>query len=395
MKLFPSVRLRAFLTGVLFITFGTALGAAQPKAEQQPDADRARSAGILVVEVQAGSPAEKAGISRGDIILEIQGTAVNTTADLERAIEGRKVGDTLSVKLRHGDVEKTVSLTFGDYQGKPWAGIIPMVSMPMFGLGMHGQGMPGMAGRPGFPFPMGTRMADVQVMSVTSGSPAEKAGLKQGDVILSLDGARIDPRRTLAEMIAARKAGDTVTLSVISAGQDTPRDVKVTLGKNPDKDGAWLGIGYAWTRQGRMAGPQGGAMIAGVLVAEVADNGPAAKAGIKARDIITAVEGVSVTDPQLVADAVSKHKSGDSLLLTVYRMADDKETDVTVTLAQSPVDPARAYMGITMTSFMGFEGMPSPGPWAPGAPGTGGMQRAPGSGGGQRSSGDGGESPTI
>jgi S1-C subfamily serine protease len=389
MKPFASIKMRAILAGVLLICVGATLGFAQPQAEKKTDADSAQSPvavatpGVLVAQVQAGSPAEKAGISRGDIILEVQGTVVNTLTDLERVLQGHKAGDALSVKLKHGDAEKTVSLTLGTLQGRPWAGIMPAMTGPMVGGVMRG-----MSGGTGTPFAMGMNMTAAEVTSVVSGSPADKAGIVQGDVILSLDGTRMGPRNTLSDMVGTRKTGDTVTLSVQSTGQDAPRDVKVTLGKNPDKDGAWLGIGYTWARQGRMPGIAGGTMMAGVLVAEVADNGPAAAAGIKARDIITGVEGISVASPQTVVDVIAKHKTGDALVFTVYRMADDKETEVTVTLGQSPTDPAKAYVGISMSNFVGFEGMPYRG--------SGALPRGGnGKSGGRHLSDDGQKFPTI
>jgi S1-C subfamily serine protease len=218
------------------------------------------------------------------------------------------------------------------------------------------------------------------VTTVTSGSPAETAGLKQGDVIVSFDGTAIDAQHQLSELVGAKKSGDVVTLSVRSAGQSAPRDVKVTLGKNPDKDAAWLGIGYAPAMQGRMRGPQG-AMTAGVLVVEVSADSPAAKAGIRLRDVITQVDGAAVTDPQLVADAVARHKPGDSVAVTVYRMADDKETSISVTLGASPSDASKPWMGVSVTGFMGFEGMPS--------------GRTPKAGGGRRGPAAGGDLPTV
>ena len=50
--------------------------------------------------------------------------------------------------------------------------------------------------------------------AVVAGSPAEKAGLKEGDVVLELNGERIDGSRTLASLIQKYNVGDTVTLKV-------------------------------------------------------------------------------------------------------------------------------------------------------------------------------------
>jgi S1-C subfamily serine protease len=377
---------RAAAACVLFAALGSGLAFAQPRAETtKPPADAqgqpgpAAEQGILVSSVEPGSPAEKAGIARGDIILSVQGTDVSTPMDLERAMASHTEGDTLSVKLKHGDAQKTVSLTLGGRDGRPWAGILIVPHGFAFGPGMRwwgwregpdGRGMP--FGSDGAPWGMMGLGDGASVTSVAAGGPAEAAGLKQGDLVVSFDGTRIDPSHQLADLVAAKKAGDVVTLSVRSPGQPQARDVKVTLGKSPDKGGTWLGIGYTTGRQGRMRGPMG-SVTPGALVAEVTADGPAAKAGIQARDIITAVDGAAVTGPQQVVDAVSKRKPGDSVSVTVYRMADDKETGITVTLGASPSDASKAWLGVSVTGYVGFEGMP---PFR-GAPGAGGVQRSP------------------
>jgi S1-C subfamily serine protease len=188
-------------------------------------------------------------------------------------------------------------------------------------------------------------------------------------VILSVDGTNVDPRHSLSDLISAKKIGDTVTLSVESSAQgqeQPPRDVKVTLEKNPSGNTPYAGIQYtaAPPRFGR--GPRGGAFAGpGVFVADVVADGPASKAGIKARDVITKVQGVAVTDPKEVADAVAAHRPGDTLSVTVRHGGDDKEADVSVTLGANPNDAAKAYMGISMGPFMG---QPGPGPRGFGMP---------------------------
>jgi len=78
---------------------------------------------------------------------------------------------------------------------------------------------------------------------VTSGSPAEKAGLKAGDLITALDGEPVTELNKFSEAIRHHKAGDEITLSVYRSGETGVKEVKATLAENPEKAGeTYLGI---------------------------------------------------------------------------------------------------------------------------------------------------------
>ena len=343
---------RMALVGALALVIGTAAGFAQGKPDTPKESGEAQRAalvsdpGVLVLGVQAGSPAEKAGMVRGDVILEARGAAVNTLRDLARTVESLKPGDSLAVKIRHGDAQKSLSLVLGSQAGRTWMGVLLYP-------GEDREGRPFGDFRSGaLPFPPGGAFVD----SVAADSPAEKAGLKKGDVILSVDGAAFGPQSGLGDLIAARKVGDTVTLSVQSpprTGEKGPRELKVQLEKKPAGEGPYLGIEYSMAPlMGDRMMPGPGAM-AGVFVADVASDSPAARAGITARDLITKVEGADVRDPQQVVDAITKHKPGDSLALTIQHWGEAKDTAVTVTLGANPKDAGKAYIGVSMRRLPG------------------------------------------
>jgi len=72
----------------------------------------------------------------------------------------------------------------------------------------------------------GSNAADV---AVTPGSPADKAGIKEGDIVLELNGQKITQDNDLAKMLQSLNVGDTVTLKILSGGQE--KTVSVTLGE--------------------------------------------------------------------------------------------------------------------------------------------------------------------
>jgi S1-C subfamily serine protease len=233
-----SITRRALLIAAVLLAMTAALGFSQsaPKDSSNATPGHPSQPGVLVVSVQSGSPAEKAGIARGDIILDVNGTAVNTQADMRQAVASHKAGDTITLKVRHGDAEKTLTVALGAMEGHAYVGVL---------LFPEGQERMGMRDNTNKDWPWISQ--GVIVARVASGSPADKAGLKRGDVILSVDGVFVDTDHSLSALIQQKKSGDTVTLSVQSGWPQTdkgPRDVKVTLGNSPDKKVAWLGVSY-------------------------------------------------------------------------------------------------------------------------------------------------------
>jgi S1-C subfamily serine protease len=76
--------------------------------------------------------------------------------------------------------------------------------------------------------------SDPNAPAVFAGSPAAAAGLKDGDIIVSLDGTRVDETHDLSSLIVPHAPGDTVTLQVRSDGTD--KTLKVTLGTLPPQN---------------------------------------------------------------------------------------------------------------------------------------------------------------
>jgi serine protease Do len=67
--------------------------------------------------------------------------------------------------------------------------------------------------------------------SIVAGSPAEKAGLKEKDIITKIDGTAIDQNNSLTSLIGRHKVGDEVTLTVLRDGSD--QTIKATLEAAP------------------------------------------------------------------------------------------------------------------------------------------------------------------
>lgn len=80
----------------------------------QQQYDLPRADGALVVEVQPGTPAARAGISQGDIIIRIGDQQVSTETDLFRFLRGQEPGQEVDVVIVRGGDERTVQVTLGE-----------------------------------------------------------------------------------------------------------------------------------------------------------------------------------------------------------------------------------------------------------------------------------------
>ena len=162
------------------------------------------------------------------------------------------------------------------------------------------------------------------VARVIDGSPADTAGLNEGDVVVSIDGVTLDRKGALREELADAKAGDEITVVVDHNG--SKETVVITLGDAADRPAPPAAADVPWVgaRLARVDGRDG------VLVRSVAADGPAATAGLVKGDVITSVDGTSVTDWWKAREVIAAHSPGDKVQVVVDR--DGASKTLTVTL---------------------------------------------------------------
>jgi S1-C subfamily serine protease len=381
-------RASRFLRGlVLFSALIGAAGFAGPKQEE-PTPGTGSDTGVLVVKVEPGSPAARSGIARGDIILAIDGADVATAAEMLKVLAPMRPGDKVKVTVRHGDAKRTLTAELGESNGRADLGVY-FEPPAAAGATPRPDERPAPDARPAprpapdtrpgpgthpmpraNPLPRILARAGAQITGVTTGSPADKAGLERGDVITAVDGTILERDDNLAEMIGAHKPGDTITIEVLGTDRDS-REVTVALGKNPqDASQAWLGVQYRMAFRIEGTTPWTGRLpiTLGVRVTGVTEGGPAAKAGIERGDLLTSIDGMAVWTAREVLVAIGSRKPGNTVTVHVARAADGSEADFEVTLAEDPADRAKSFLGVQLG-----------GPWlAPGWPGGQGFDdRAP------------------
>ncbi|MEO8050485.1 MAG: DegQ family serine endoprotease [Acidobacteriota bacterium] len=154
----------------------------------------------------------------------------------------------------------------------------------------------------------------VLVGDVTAGAPAAEAGLKRGDVILDLDGKKVDDSNQLRMRVSMTAPGTTVQLRVIHDGAE--RTVPVKLAEMPGNLGASAEKG---SESGATSALDGVTVEAaqghGVTVTSVDEGSPAAEAGLREGDTILEVNRASVSSTADFNRAMHNVSNGATLLL--------------------------------------------------------------------------------
>jgi S1-C subfamily serine protease len=306
--------------------------------------------GIVIASVMPDSPAARAGIVRGDILLEMDHETLDGPADLERRLDELEPADQVELKVLHGDDLRTLTATLGDRHGQSYLGLIPCDGLP--------KEIEVALARP----PV--------IVEVMPDGPAQQAGLQEGDMVIAVDGQTVGIEKDLADLIAEYEPGDTVTLEIERPGEDPrARQVTVELGQHPEKEGAaYLGVRYSsFPRfKGLRELPLGkdefdispfvlphGEIEQGLIIWRVSEDSPASAADLKDGDVITAIDGEPVASPQALTEAIAEREVGDEITLTVFR--DQEESEIEITLGEHPDKEGTAYLGVWVGSLFPME----------------------------------------
>jgi serine protease Do len=176
---------------------GVGIQAVTPDLAASFQLDKAQ--GALVTNVMPGSPADQAGIQRGDVIVEYEGEAVVDPRTLQGQVVGTVVGNQISlVVMREG--EKMTLRPVIREQNKPTqvARANPMKHDGPFA----GVAVQDLDGRIAKQLGLAEEVSGVVVMEVMPGSYAERAGLAQGDVISEINRKPVSSERDFIQVIS-------------------------------------------------------------------------------------------------------------------------------------------------------------------------------------------------
>ena len=212
----------------------------------------ATSGGALIQEVTRHSAAKKAGLRANDIIVKFDGIPISDPDDLRKELKKKSPGDEAELTFLRGGKQKTVDVILGErrtktkiackekwddddcHHGRGFKALkIKKIMEPRAYAGIHLQELnKGLAKY--FETDEGVLISDVE-----EDSPAEKAGIEAGDIIVSIDGKSIEDVGDVQKLIRKHDPGDEATFEIIRKGNK--KTIEVELGEAENEYFGWLG----------------------------------------------------------------------------------------------------------------------------------------------------------
>jgi len=177
--------------------------------------------GALVEDVNPGSPAERAGLKRYDVIAAVGGRAVAGTSELVRDIASREPGTTVTLQVAREGRAQDVEVQLVERPLRDGAGTAaPDSPAPPAGDGERGIGLvvEDLSRQVRTRFKLPDALSGVLVTRVTPLSPADEAELRHGDVIIEINRTAIRTSGDYRQVAAAARPGDVLTLYVYDPG---------------------------------------------------------------------------------------------------------------------------------------------------------------------------------
>lgn len=187
--------------------------------------------GARITRITAGSAAEKAGLKEGDIITNVEGNKIEGPEDLTEVIGKLKPEDKASITIRRGKKEEKMTATLGKRQGL--TSVFPEnfnfsrdFNFDMISPDGNKTLWPGSVR-------LGIRAQDTEdgkgakVLNVDDESNAEKAGIKEGDIITEFDGKAINSATELVEAAKAAREKNNIKIRYTRDGKNQEVEVKI------------------------------------------------------------------------------------------------------------------------------------------------------------------------
>jgi serine protease Do len=165
----------------------------------------------------------------------------------------------------------------------------------------------------------------VLISGVAEGSPAEKAGLLRGDVILRFHGKEVENAHVLSQLAAATAPNTQVKVDILRNGK--AETITLTMGTmpsegqeivSPEEETNWgMAVQELTPLLAQQLGLEAG--TTGVVISDIKSGSPAAEAGLRPGDLIKEMDRKAIKSLDDYHQALNQVKKGDNLLLLIKR----------------------------------------------------------------------------
>ena len=202
--------------------------------------DLAVAYGVIINDVVADAPADEAGLEEDDIIIAFNGAKVYDEEELRDLLSERRRGDEITLTVMRGDDEKDFAVVVENRSPAPLADIARLRPRSRSPLSPKHYSYRYSSDSKSY---IGVSMIDVTeqlgaffgasdgdgvlISEVEEDSPADKAGLKVGDLIVEIKGEAVRRSGDVQEVIHDSEAGDEVEVIVLREKKRTPLTVEV------------------------------------------------------------------------------------------------------------------------------------------------------------------------
>lgn len=235
---------------------GVEIGEITP--ENAKDLKLSAARGVVIQDVEPDSPASKAGLKEHDVVLQYDGQTVEGTVQFRRLVRETPAGRAVALLISRGGATQNLSVELADrssyYEkrmqgkmrdfGKPFAlatpnfdfnfsspEILTMMDARTPLLGISAEDLTGQLGS----YFGAPNNSGVLIREVRSGTPADKAGLKAGDVIVKVDGKPVSALSELRDQLRDKSDGKAVNLGILRKGSEITVPVTIEKPKPVEK----------------------------------------------------------------------------------------------------------------------------------------------------------------
>ncbi|HWB83574.1 MAG TPA: PDZ domain-containing protein [Bryobacteraceae bacterium] len=229
------------------------VGVQEISAERAKALNMTEERGVEVRMVKDDSPAAKAGIKEGDVVLEYNGEKVEGVAQFERLVRETPVGRQVKIAVWRNGASQTLSATigsrpsdFGNIETRiykmprlpemPVMPKMPSIEIPKLQM-LWQNSVLGIEGEALNSYPQLAEFFGVKdgilVRSVIKDSAAEKAGIKAGDVIVKLDDSPVTNARDITNALRSDRAKKSLPVTVMR----NKKEVTITVPLDTRSDG--------------------------------------------------------------------------------------------------------------------------------------------------------------